>query len=190
MGFNEPNFQNIGGGSDVSPEDAARLWPTLHSLNRPLVSPATSTCETSQVGCNMDGFDWMDRWLSACNGNCHYDAVGMHSYSCDADEVNDLANRFAERYGKPVWLSEFSCANGTASENLALAKALLPKLNANPNVARYFWCATTLQQAQEFPFLVGSHLLEGHGDPPFEFTIVGEYFRDSPSGAGAEQIVV
>merc|ERR550514_1770038 len=129
----------------------------------------------------------MDRFLELCDGNRHFDAVGFHSYSCDADHVDALANRFAERYGKPVWLTEFSFANGTASDNLALAQALLPKLNANPNVARYFWCATTLQQALEFPFLVGSHLLNGHGDPPFDYTIVGEYFRLAPSGEYVER---
>lgn len=179
MGFNEPNFQNIGGGSDITPQNAAQLWPKLHELNRPLVSPATSECSPGvPVGCNMNGFDWMDSWLQACNGNCKFDAVGVHSYSCDANHVNDLVNKFATRYGKPVWLTEFSCGNGTAQDNLALAQSLLPMLNANPNVMRYFWCATTLQQAQEFPFLVGSQLLQGHGDgPPFDYSIVGKYFR-------------
>ena len=60
---------------------------------------------------------------------------------------------------------------------LPLLPLLLPLLEANPNVDRYFWCATTFQQASQFPFLEGSELLRAAGDPPVQYTPVGEYFR-------------
>lgn len=117
----------------------------------------------------------MDKFTKACP-QCKFDAVGVHSYNCHPDHVEQLIDKYATKYGKPVWFNEFSC-NGTADENLAYAKVMLPRLEKNPHVARYFWCATTLQQAQQFPFLIGSHLLLGKGDPPLKFTEVGEYFK-------------
>merc|ERR1712054_529492 len=91
------------------------------------------------------------------------------------------------KYQKPVWLSEFSCAHmqadgaltpGTAEENLKLAMELLPALESREHVAKYFWCATTVEQAMQFPFLVNSHLIEGKGEEPIKLTEVGKYFVD------------
>jgi hypothetical protein len=186
MAFNEPNFDFSGGGSHIAPADAAGMWPQLKQAlgSRPLVSPATSTCDVAhQTGCLWNGFDWMDQFLGNCtvqhgSAGCSFDAVAFHSYSCNAAAVNDLATQYSERYGgRKVWLSEFSCANGTAAQNLVLANELLPLLEANPVVQRYYWCATTRQQAEQFPFLEGSELIAQAGAPPVQLTPVGEYFR-------------
>merc|ERR1711977_42612 len=55
---------------------------------------------------------------------------------------------------------------------------LLPQLESNDHVAKYFWCAATVEQAMQFPFLVNSHLIEGKGEQPIRLTEVGKYFAD------------
>jgi hypothetical protein len=48
-----------------------------------------------------------------------------------------------EAYGRPVWLTEFSCLDGSADESAAgqqtYMKTAIPILEADPKVFRYSW---------------------------------------------------
>src|SRR5262249_45204520 len=79
LGFNEPNF---GSQANLTPEQAAALWPQLEDFARQhdlaLVSPAVNYCGGS---CNVaNPFDWLDQFFAACQG-CKVDYIAMHRYS-------------------------------------------------------------------------------------------------------------
>lgn len=67
----------------------------------------------------------------------------MHYYSCTASNTMEYINTIRQRYGYPVWLTEFSCEDGAANrpmaDHLKLMKELVPMLDASPAVFRYAW---------------------------------------------------
>lgn len=140
LGFNEPNF---GQQANLTPQQAAAAWPMLEQIakarNLKLVSPALNYCGGN---CNeTDPFVWMDMFFAACT-NCQVDYVAFHWYSCSAGALTTMLSKF-EAYGKPVWLTEFSCLDGSADESAAgeatYMKTAIPILEADPKVFRYSW---------------------------------------------------
>ena len=69
----------------------------------------------------------------------------MHWYNCDLPSLTDYIESDGslagfEQFGKPIWLTEFSC-DGTpsAAQQEAFMRAAIPYLEGNPNVFRYSW---------------------------------------------------
>ena len=140
LGFNEPNFASQ---ANLTPAQAAAAWPMLEQIakdrNLKLVSPALNYCGGN---CNeTDPFVWMDMFFAACT-NCQVDYVAFHWYSCSGGALTSLLSKF-EAYGRPVWLTEFSCLDGSADESAAgqdtYMKTAIPLLEADPKVFRYSW---------------------------------------------------
>ncbi len=140
LGFNEPNFTQQ---SNLTPEQAAALWPQVEQVARAhhmsIVAPAVNYCGG---GCNVtDPFAWLDQFLAACV-NCQIDAIAMHWYACDKPALQWYLGQFESRYNKPLWLTEFSCLDSstiTADVEAAYMRDALPLLEGDPNVARYAW---------------------------------------------------
>lgn len=104
------------------------------------------------------GRRWLKDFLGNCTG-CHIDAVDVSFHECDGSTDAGAANAASatvafidaihEHFGKPVWLMSFNCGEGDAqgepsevrlpSHHLRYMKAVLPMLEANPNVERYSW---------------------------------------------------
>ena len=139
LGFNEPNF---GAQANLTPEQAAAAWPMLEQIaaarGLELVSPALNYCGGD---CNeTDPFVWLDKFFAACDG-CTVDYVAFHWYACDKSALAYILGKF-EAYGKPVWLTEFSCldsADTSASKQDAYMRDAVPLLEADPKVFRYSW---------------------------------------------------
>jgi hypothetical protein len=140
LGFNEPNF---GSQANLSPTDAAALWPQIEAFakahNLAIVSPAVNYCGSP---CNVqDPFDWLDQFFAACPG-CKVDYIAMHWYACTGDALTWYLQQFESKYTQPLWLTEFSCLDASdTSEPVqeAYMKAALAILEADPRVARYAW---------------------------------------------------
>jgi beta-glucosidase len=152
LGFNEPNGV---GQSDLTPAEAAALWPIVAAAAKAhglaLVAPAPSGTDTA----------WLDSFFSLCAG-CEADiaAVAMHPYVCDAPGLRSALNAFA-KFGKPLWVTEFNCGDGmknaTAAEHLAWMKIALPILDADARVERYAWMSGRNKKVP------GSALFDGPG---------------------------
>lgn len=106
LGFNEPNLP---GQSNLSPAEAAALWPLLEATGRKLVSPAV------YAGSNYAGDTWLEDFLAACAG-CRVDAIALHWYGwadCGPAAVaafeSYLSQRAAQYPGVPLWLTEYGC---------------------------------------------------------------------------------
>ena len=137
LGFNEPNYANQ---ANMSPAQAASLWPQLEATGRRLVGPAVADCGEGLGGeCTYSSLDWYREFLGNCTG-CRVDAVALHLYYCSAqDQINKLTALY-ELTQRPVWLTEFACnAPSDSSQPTTFASQLLPRLEAANIVQRYSW---------------------------------------------------
>ena len=103
-----------------------------------LVSPATAG----------DGTSWFDEFFAECKTlygptGCNISYVAVHDYSCTASTTMKYLKSIHDRYGYPVWLTEFSCGDGAAgrptSDHLKFMKEIVPQLDAADYVYRYAW---------------------------------------------------
>lgn len=141
--FNEPNFNSQ---ANITPQEAASLWPKIEAFadkhHLLIVSPAMNYC---WGGCNVgDPFDWLDQFFAACR-NCRVDHIAVHAYTCDTTNLKEMSlDPFVKKYNRPLWLTEFDCADNGAIRNdvpsqKAFMKTSLAMLEAHPNVFRYAW---------------------------------------------------
>ena len=138
MGFNEPNNKH---NCNTDAEAVAKAWSTVMQRwpNHSLVSPATAG----------DGIQWYDEFFGNCTklyggtNGCRISHLATHDYSCTANHTLDYLRTLHERYGFPVWLTEFSCGDHAQgrpmSAHAAFMREVLPLLDAAPFVARYSW---------------------------------------------------
>ena len=139
LGFNEPNF---GEQANLTPAEAAAAWPQLEEIararNLQLVSPALNYCGGD---CNeTDPFVWLDAFFAACDG-CRVDHIAFHWYACTPEALETILGRF-EAYGRPVWVTEFSCLDAADTSEPVQQQYMrdaLPILEADPQVFRYAW---------------------------------------------------
>jgi hypothetical protein len=138
LGFNEPD---LGSQANMTPQNAASLWPQVESLakaqNIPLlISPAVAF-----------SVSWMQQFMSLCTG-CKVDGIAFHTYTDNATDVQNEVKSF-EQFNKPIWLTEFACHHNasntscTLSETQAFMNSIIPWLESQPQVARYAWFSGT-----------------------------------------------
>lgn len=141
LGFNEPNF---GVQANLTPAQAAAAWPQVEQIAEArgltLVSPALNYCGGD---CNEeDPIVWLDEFFEACDGCAdRIDHISLHWYACTREALDFILQRFS-KYGKPMWLTEFSCLDDPdISEPVQqrYMRAAVPVLEANSRVFRYAW---------------------------------------------------
>ena len=143
LGFNEPNFVAQ---SNLTPQQAAALWPQLEqvasSRGLKLVSPAVNFCGPASACINQDTspFDWLDAFLAACSG-CRVDYIAAHIYLQNGTGLQNVLAEYEAKYPQPIWLTEFANLGSTvtAAEELSLMQQALPILESDPRVFRYSW---------------------------------------------------
>lgn len=143
LGFNEPNFFAQ---ANLSPSEAAALWPRVEAIadahDLEIVSPAVNFCGPAQSCHDTDPFDYLDAFFAACS-DCRVDYIAAHWYACDGPALTWYLGEL-KQYGKPIWLTEFSCGDG-ADRSLEKQKAYMEDalaiLEADDDVFRYAWFA-------------------------------------------------
>lgn len=159
--FNEPNFKEQG---NLTPQQAASYWPEIERIarshNLAIVSPALNFCggacnETSPTA-------WLDAFFAACPG-CRVDYIALHAYVCYGSALTSVyLEPFYKRYGKRIWLTEFSCLDGSApasdaNTQLRYMQEAVTRLEADPHVMRYAWfLARTGPNSNPLGLLAGS----------------------------------
>jgi hypothetical protein len=139
--FNEPEDANQG---NLTAAKAASLWPQLQSLAQSrglkLVSPAVNYCAGN---CNQTNpYTWLQDFFNACT-NCQVDYVAVHSYVCTEGSLYGYVHQFEVQFKKPIWLTEFSCGDGSlpstaANESNYMSQAIA-YLESDPMIFRYSW---------------------------------------------------
>jgi hypothetical protein len=146
LGFNEPNFRSQ---ANLTPTQAAALWPTLQEVarrkNLKLVSPAVNYCGdcVSENGTTYySPTQYLDAFFAACP-SCQVDYIAVHTYVCEEQWLRDKIGEL-KKYGKPIWLTEFSCGDKPQDQiTLDVQKRYLTAavnyLENEPAVFRYAW---------------------------------------------------
>jgi len=172
LGFNEPNFHAQ---SNLTPQEAAADWPMVEAAahGAPLVSPAMNFCGPAAQCNGTSPFQYLKDFFAACP-TCKVDYVAVHWYNCDLTSLKDYLEPGGslegfEQFGKPIWLTEFSCDGGASvAQQEAYMRAAIPYLEGNPHVYRYSWfSAGPIPNAQ---------LLKNDGTP----TALGQVYIDLP----------
>jgi hypothetical protein len=141
LAFNEPNF---GSQANLTPAQAAALWPKIETFAKSrgmkIVSPAVNYCGSP---CNeTDPFVWLQKFFAACT-NCQVDYVAMHWYACTKAALTSTLAKYEQQFGKPLWVTEFSCLDERNKVNdageLAYMQEAVAALEADPMVFRYAW---------------------------------------------------
>ncbi|HUQ62060.1 sigma-70 family RNA polymerase sigma factor [Lentzea sp.] len=145
LGFNEPDFPDQ---ANMTPEQALDLWPKLAATGLRLGSPAVAHSGDKPGG-------WLDRFMTgAAQRGLRVDFIAVHWYGSDfsAAAVGHLKNYLDavhQKYGKPVWLTEYSLidfSGGSArypsqAELAAFARGSSAMMESLPYLERYAWFA-------------------------------------------------
>lgn len=143
LGFNEPDGKNQ---ANMTPTQAANLWPKLQQTGLILGSPAPANVTNG----------WLRQFMGIARArNLRVDFIALHFYANIID--TNALNRIKEQveavrahYGKPIWITEIGIIDyrtdpGPASVNWARAvkfmRAVTAMLDAKPYVHRYAWMA-------------------------------------------------
>jgi hypothetical protein len=170
LGFNEPNFKSQ---ANLTPQQAADAWPEVEAKAKaaglPIVSPAVNFCGSAgnSSGCSdpavTDPYTWLQDFFAACKG-CQVDAIAIHWYNCDLPSLKGYIEGNGKglagfvQFGKPLWLTEFSCdGSHSAADQKTYMEAAIPYLEASPNVARYSWFSSSN--------IASAQLTNGDGTP-------------------------
>ena len=156
LGFNEPDS---GSQANMTPEQAAALWPRLESTGLRLGSPAPAV--------PTDG--WLSRFMAvARTRRLRVDFIALHFYQdfTDPQAVDELRSQLISihrRYGKLLWITEIGALDiGAWGEHMhsspsgALAssylKRLLQMLDGLSFVQRYAWFTDFCARAPGCPY--------------------------------------
>jgi len=170
--FNEPNFKSQ---ANLAAAQAASYWPTIESkaAGIPIVGPGMNYCGPADQCNGTDPYQYLKDFFATC-ADCAVDYVAVHWYNCDLASLRDYLEPGGnlpgfEQFGKPVWLTEFSCdPSATVAEQEAYMRAAIPYLEANPRVYRYAWFS-----ADPIP---SAKLMTSDGAP----TALGQVYIDLP----------
>ncbi|KAI6893610.1 hypothetical protein D0869_15522 [Hortaea werneckii] len=103
LGFNEPDACFAGASACMSVAEAVTVW-------KESIEPFAGTVRLGSPGVTNAGygFEWLDQFLGNCTG-CTVDFIAIHWYAnmYAFGYLQDYVRQAYERYGKPIWLTEF-----------------------------------------------------------------------------------
>jgi len=141
LGFNEPDH---GGQSMMTVDECLDLWPQLMVLKQRLGSPGPA------------GYQWLEKFMPEAKARgLRVDFVCIHLYPDFTDPgavdgVEKILNDVHQKYGLPIWLTEFGAVDvkawhqprhraPTPEKARLFVKKLLPMLERLPFLERYAW---------------------------------------------------
>ena len=173
LAFNEPNLKDQ---ANMTPAQAAQLWPPVvalaKELNLKLVSPAMNY--GTLAGYN-DPIKWLDEFFAQPGVSLDdIYAISIHCYMSSPSAVYAYIELF-EKYNKPIWLTEF-CAwdpvPGSVNTQMDYLCAVLNYLETCSSIERYAWfIPRTSGKVDSAPYMQ----LLTHDNPP-ELTDLGKMY--------------
>ena len=159
LGFNEPDNS---GQAKMTPAQAIANWPAVVARGTFVVSPATAQNPiTGQYPSGSGNSSWLSQFMA---NNPHVDAIAVHHYGCNAATLQQLLTDIHNKWGKPIWLTEFACethdeAMGSGSHPSqadvdAFIGSIKPFLDNTSWIQRYVW--HDAQRGTSALFTVGS----------------------------------
>ncbi len=108
LGFNEPDHEDQ---ANMTVERALEVWPLLMQTNKLLGSPAVAGIAYEDNG-------WLDRFMLEANARDYrIDFICIHIYqpTHNLDWVLDYCRNTHEKYGLPIWITEWSLVDWTGN---------------------------------------------------------------------------
>lgn len=140
LAFNEPNLTDQ---ANMTPKEAAALWPDVVALAKELklklVSPAMNYGTLAGYS---NPIKWLDEFFAQPGVSLDdVYAISVHCYMASSSAVQGYIELF-EKYNKPIWLTEF-CAwdpvPGSVNTQMDYMCAVLHYLESRQSVERYAW---------------------------------------------------
>lgn len=142
LGFNEPDLAEQ---SAMSVEEALAAWPRLEATGMRLGSPAVAWGGDTPGG-------WLDRFMAGARAEGRrVDFITLHWYGSDFSDAAvghflGYVDAVHERYGLPVWVTEYGLMNfggspryPTGPQLAAFIEGSTAGMEARPYVERYAW---------------------------------------------------
>ena len=183
LGFNEPNFTKQ---ANMTPAEAAAKWTEVQALadelGLQLVAPALNYSPNPPY---QSPTQWMDEFV-AIVGKDAFDYTAIHSYG-GFGVMKDLATTFHERYGKPVWVTEFCLWPNEGDPNsyvapdsqIAAMMQSVEWLEKTEWIYRYAWFKAIGNSSSDKGPNYGL-LLSGKGENERELSEQGEVYLNLP----------
>ena len=140
LGYNEPNFTSQ---ANMTPEQAAENWPKVKALADELGLELVGPALNYSTGTYSDPTKWMDEFV-ALVGSDAFDYTAVHAYG-GMGVTQNIATDFHNKYGKPVWVTEFcswpntSGAAPSPEQQKEFMQPMLGWLESTPWIYRYAW---------------------------------------------------
>lgn len=175
LGFNEPDGVNQ---ANLTPTQAANLWPKLQQTGLILGSPAPAVPTNG----------WLKEFMGiAKKRGLKVDFIALHFYAQLTDtravaRITSQIELIRRNYGKPIWITEIGIIDrrtqqGSASTNWArsvkMMRSLTTWLDSKPYVQRYAWMT---DKSPTRPLLKWSTMYDGQG----RLTPLGKAFATRP----------
>jgi len=127
LGFNEPMSEKQG---DLSVDEAIALWPKAQMMGLRLGSPCSDGGTISA---------WLKEFMNKANAKGYrVDYICLHCYiKKDAKGLRDLLFSEYQKYGKPIWLTEFNARLESIEEEKKFISEITKLLEEAPFVERY-----------------------------------------------------
>ena len=142
LGFNEPD---VAGQANMTVEDALAAWPRLAATGMRLGSPAVAYGGDTAGG-------WLDRFMTGTRQKGYrVDFITLHWYGSDfsaaaVGQFLGYLDAVHERYGKPIWVTEYGLMNFSgspkypaAAQEVAFIKGSTKGMETRSYVERYAW---------------------------------------------------
>ena len=142
LGFNEPDNA---GQSNLTPERAAECWSSVDELALSFDPPLTLVGPGMTHWDATGGSPWLDQFLGNISSEqaSRIEFLAQHDYSGNAKGIVGKADAALKKYGRRIWLTEFSVGSGAdRAVNDKFAKEALPLFDAADSIARYSWFST------------------------------------------------
>lgn len=144
LAFNEPNLTDQ---ANMTPAVAASHWSGVKAAaansGLKLISPALNYGTLAGYS---DPIVWLDEFL-ACDGVSadDFEALALHCYMPNVSALRSYVRRF-DKYGKPVFMTEFCHANGIITNNEYSQRTymcdVLNYMECDPSIEAYSWFMT------------------------------------------------
>jgi hypothetical protein len=137
--FNEPDGDTSGGGTNMSPEDAAEAWEDIVGElgGLKISSPATTG--------SGPGFEWLEKWNESCwemyeDTGCEFDFVAAHWYGAFEGLAAWLGRLHEAWPEKEIWVTEFALPQPASEEEVeGMMRQSLEWMDETDWVSRYAW---------------------------------------------------
>ncbi|KAG8845340.1 hypothetical protein FRB96_002540 [Tulasnella sp. 330] len=138
LAFNEPD---IGGQSNMSPQDAASAYQTNF---------VPANCGKRGTPATATGVKWLQEWMTACGNDCPWDFIPFHIYTVSSANAISVIKSFQAAWpDAELWITEIGCMDYSGNNEYCtddMANSMMQDvkayINSQPKITHWAWYQT------------------------------------------------